>query len=246
VKKCIMILLAGLTLFMLAGCVPQYESTEISDGIVKINGITYKGTEDTIWRPVNMNRRKLVGELVYPNLENPSFLFDIYTFKDDVHQMFIALKYKKQHLFLDDTTIGPDESYGLRDDIALPTMDSNGVDTIGIRREYESKFFNVVQDKETIDQLFDVMSRAETQDEEGYQYVYVLELTNSDFPGIEIQVNVCRQGDEYWLYFNEIDNYNIESGDVCYYYQAVQIPRELLEKIAGKAVPTGPAPRSAF
>ncbi len=243
-KKVFFIVLIIIMLFVEISCtVPQYEflaEDQNDNRVVEINNITYVDLPSIFWRPTNIKNRTLIGELIYPKAVEHIFLTKIYTFDDDINKMFIALKSKPAKWLSVNNTVGPEEVYYFRSDTAFPSMDSSGVDAIGIREEGKSEFFNIVQDKETIGQLLDEMSRAEAQEAAGDQCVYVLELTNSDFPGIEIQVNVCRQGDEYWLYFNELNHfvYDNSHDDLYYYsYYAVQISRELLEKIAGEALP---------
>ena len=242
-KKFLTMLLVTITLFTLAGCLPRYKPLP-DDKVVEIFGIEYVRASDIFWRPVNMDKQRLFGEMITPSTEyHPRLKDEIYIFEDDINRMFIALKFIGNADFYADyevAAVGPEENYCCRSDIAFPAMNSSGVEAIGIRKEGEGAFLNIVQDKETIGQLLDVMSRAEIQEEKENQYIYVLELTNGDFPGIEIQVNVSRQGDEYRLYFNELNHFvydNSHDDLYYYYYHTVQIPRELLEEIAGDALP---------
>lgn len=237
-KKALLIVFISMMLLLATSCIApqklqQYESLETEpneNGIVEIDGIMYVALPNILWRPADIKNRTLIGELIKP--VDSGYMTEIYTFDDDVRKMFIALK-SKPEWFVDVERVGPEEYYHFRSDVAFPATDSSGVDTISVRKTSNIFFLNTIHDKGIINQLSALMDKAQSQETEGDKNVYTMELTNSEFPGIEIQVNVCKQGDAYWLYFNEINNNNY--GDIHYY--AVQIPRELLEKIVGETLP---------
>ncbi|MPN53276.1 hypothetical protein SDC9_200940 [bioreactor metagenome] len=114
--------------------------------------------------------------------------------------------------------------YYYRDDVELPPLNIDGIDMLGFRDKSQNNYSTIIDDKATIEKFFNVIGQAYQKDSTGHGLVYDIGLMNSQFEGIEIDMPVSIKDGSYWIEVTD-DNFAI-------------IPQDLLEKIAGKKLPT--------
>jgi len=211
-KKIIPIIVICLLLFVITGCT-QYDylgHSEEKGNMIDIGGVLYRSLPKTLWRP-NAGDSVLIGYFRYVDGEK----INLYAFTADT-----------KHMLLWDDPPGMERirTYYYRDDIALPSYDSNGIDIIGFIGREENKLSNVTDNKDTIEKLFNLKKNAPREEMAGVGVggFSTIQCMNSDFQGIAIDASVCLKDNKYW----------VEFGDEWYY--GYEISQDLLEEIAGK------------
>lgn len=185
---------------------------------VKIDNLTYVEYPEVIWEPIDISNKEKIGY---------SKSFWVYKFKRDVNEIFIGISNRRGESFT---------TYLYKAGFQMPEVSPNGVSLVGFcfagnEGTYNEGIYDAqTRDKETIAQLFECMKNEQIVDfTEYYQkgeqkFVGWLILRNDDLDGIHIMMGIIAMGDKYWVN---------TSGH--YYY--AEIPKELLQKIAGKEMP---------
>lgn len=210
-----------LFVLILVGCgnVPEYKnmpSTPQKGNMMELNGVIYKMQPETAWRPLDWNGIKLVARSTGFNWKS-----DVFMFPADTGHIFL-MEQLSESGFRD---VGFRPNYYYKEDITLPPYDRNGVNMLGFKKEGSSSDGVFSQNEALIDEIFKLKNNAQADQTVDFDFVFELQLMNSNYSGIGIKVNVYQKNSTYWICFNEFSNV------------ISPISQELLEQIAGEKLP---------
>lgn len=220
-KKILCIYLIFILAILLASCkeaLPEYKDLgrdpQMGD-MLEVNGVKYRTLPNTYWRPLWTGLKQVA-------LNNEGDReSDVYMFTEDTKQIFVMQQYSDNDIFRD---VNYSQNFFYREDITLPPYDRSGIDTLGFRKE-DAKEYKKIQNKELIDQVFILKSKARKTIEWGFGAAYEMKLINSNYPGIGIDASIYQKEHKYWIIFDVEDIVAV-------------IPQETLEQIAGEKLPS--------
>lgn len=210
-----------LFVLILAGCenVHQYKvlPTDPQKGeMIEVDGVRYRTLPETVWRPLD-------GLELVTQIKGDGWESDICMYTLDAGHIFVMDQLNETNHFRD-VTFSP--KYYYREDITLPTYDRNGVDMLGFKKEGLFSNYVFIQNKELTDKIFELKDQSKKINIEGaFDFVYYLQLMNSNYPGIGIKATVYQKNKTYWIFFNDDDS------------TVSPISQDLLEQIAGEKLP---------
>ena len=220
-RKILYVLLICILIFLLASCketVPEYKdlgrNPQMGD-MIEVNGIIYRTLPNTEWRPLWIGLK-----LVALNKEGDRDS-NVYMFTEETRQIFVMQQYSDDD-FISDMNFR--ENYYYREDVTLPPYDRSGIDMLGIEKEGLYSNYVFTQNKALIDQVFILKNKAYKPTKWGFDFVYDLQLMNSNYPGIGIDASIYQKEQKYWIVFNVEDIVAV-------------IPQDILEQIVGEKLP---------
>jgi len=229
-KKTILIFVVCAMLFVLVGCV-NYDylgSNEERGRTYDINGIVYRQLPETPWRPIN-HQEIFLGKIDHNETTGRDLKSKLYMFAFDVKKIFLVEEFDTVSIFdviFDlDTSEPPADVYYYRDDIELPSFDSNGIDRIGVMNDNGVLFIHTVEDQSIIEEVLQVIHESDEGDMNwtSREFLYELYFMSSQYEGIGIHASIAASEGYYWILDEELRTF--------------LIPQTLVEKIVGKSLP---------
>ena len=220
-KKAILIFVVCTMLFVLAGCV-KYDYLGYSEekgNTYDINGIVYRQLPETIWRPINY-QKIFLGTIDYNEIDGTDMKSKLYMFAFDAKKIFLVQEFEKFSF-----GEGLADGYYYRDDIEMPSFDSNGIDRIGVMNDNGVLFIHTVEDPSIIEEVLQVIHESDKGDMNwaSRDFLYELYFMNSQYEGIGIHASIAASEGYYWILDEELRTF--------------LIPQTLVEKIVGKSLP---------